>query len=117
MASRIQLTRLQGSGGFGHTVIAVNMTTMRGGYVTDTPLTLTQTLQLNDVLPGGGSFILGFVWGRDRISLQTHARPCNRTGAPARFSGSRCPAYLLSRAYALIIEALEGPCRAHSLSS
>jgi hypothetical protein len=83
-ASRIQLTRIQGSGGFGHTVIAVNMTTMRGGYITDTPLTLTQTLQLTDVLPSGGnSFMLGFVWGRDPHfppnacqALQQNRRTC-----------------------------------------
>jgi hypothetical protein len=83
-ASRIQLTRLQGPGGFGHTVIAVNLTTMRGGYITDTPLTLTQTLQLNDVLPSGGnSFMLGFVWGRDELfrpnavqALQQNRRTC-----------------------------------------
>lgn len=68
-ASRIRMTRVDGSGGLASSLIAVNMTTMRGGYITDIPQEITQTLQLTDVLPSGGSsFILGFVWKFPELS-------------------------------------------------
>jgi len=62
-ASRIQLTRIDG-GGFGSGALAVNLTTMRGGLIKEKSGVTTQTALLNDVLPsGGGSFLMGFVYG------------------------------------------------------
>jgi len=62
-ASRIQLTRIDG-GGFGSGALAVNLTTMRGGFIKEKSGLTTQTALLNDVLSSGGSsFLLGFVYG------------------------------------------------------